>query len=157
MYSIAPGIRTQHPPYPSIETNVTRPQHANVPGAVAILLETTKELQEMLRLWSLQQVSDEQVSDVYVTLGNQFNATVTAFQYYDIDLSDLYSTPTHLRNVLEDCLSNDPSPDVFAKYRPRVLRIIKELLQGLRNKQPAYWHAVGHSPPVSPPFSPYTS
>lgn len=128
----------------------------------------------MLRLWSLQQVPDEQVSDVYVTLGNQFNATVTAFQYYDIDLryaysdcsdvlllirfySDLYATPTQLRTVLEDCLSNDPSPDVLAKYRPRVLRIIKELLQGLRSKQPAYWHAVGHSPPISPPFSPYTS
>ena len=46
----------------------------------------TKELQEMLRLWSIQQVSDGQVSDVYVTLGNQFNTTVTAFQYYNVDL-----------------------------------------------------------------------
>ncbi|KAI0313198.1 hypothetical protein OF83DRAFT_1175903 [Amylostereum chailletii] len=127
-----------------IQTNVT-PQYADVPRMVAALLESTKHLQEMLRLWSQRQVSENQVSHVYIRLGGEFNATVTAFQYYNIDLSDLYSTPEELRIVLEAILSEVASPQVLAIHQPRVRQIIYNLLQGLRSKQPAYWRAVGSS------------
>ena len=54
---------------------------------VAALLDTTKELQDSLRRWSVGKASDEQVSDVYVDVGTKFNATVTAFMGFGIDLS----------------------------------------------------------------------
>ncbi|KAI0063963.1 hypothetical protein BV25DRAFT_1837160 [Artomyces pyxidatus] len=129
-----------------IQTNLPRPSasaSADVPRAVATLLATTQQLQEMLRLWSLQRLTEQDVSDVYVRLGTEFNATVAAFQQYGIDLSDLYSTPQDLRAVLEACLSEDASPQALAMYLPRVRQIIFNLLQGLKNKQPAYWRAVG--------------
>ncbi|KAI0045811.1 hypothetical protein FA95DRAFT_1494993 [Auriscalpium vulgare] len=124
---------------------LTSPQRppADVPRAVATLLSTTQQLQELLRLWSVGRVSEQHVSDIYVRLGGEFNATVAAFQFYGIDLSDLYSTPQDLRAVLEACLSEDPSPQVLAAYTPRVREIIYNLLQGLKKKQPAYWQAVG--------------
>ncbi|KAI0029178.1 hypothetical protein K488DRAFT_35341, partial [Vararia minispora EC-137] len=107
----------------------------DVPRMVTSLLATTKALQEALRLWSLRQVSEQHVSDVYVRLGADFNATVTAFQYYNIDLSDLYSTPENLRRVLDACLRDEPSPRVLAVHMPRVKQIIYSLLQGLLGKQ----------------------
>ena len=60
---------------------------SNVQETVAALLETTKELQDCLRKWSIGKASDEQVSDVYVDVGTRFNATVTAFISFGIDLS----------------------------------------------------------------------
>ncbi|THH17833.1 hypothetical protein EW146_g3043 [Bondarzewia mesenterica] len=124
-----------------IQTNIS--PAADVPRAVASLLRTTKQLQETLQLWSTRQVTESQVSDVYVRLGTEFNATVTAFAYYSIDLSELYSIPQELRTVLEGCLSQDASTQVLAQYMPQVRQILFNLLQGLRSKQPAYWRAVG--------------
>ncbi|TFY80582.1 hypothetical protein EWM64_g3430 [Hericium alpestre] len=124
-------------------TDTRAKQPADVPRAVATLLDVTKQLQEMLRLWSTHQVDEGQVSDVYVRIGTEFNATVTAFQHYNIDLSDLYSIPQELRTVLENCLSEEPSPQVFEMYMPQVRQIMYNLLQGLRGKQSAYWRAVG--------------
>lgn len=40
----------------------------------------------MLELWSTYQANESQVSDVYVHVGTEFNATVTAFAYYSIDM-----------------------------------------------------------------------
>jgi hypothetical protein len=45
-----------------------------------------KQLLESLTQWSQQTVTDEQVSDVYVRLGNDFNAAVAAFEGYRIDM-----------------------------------------------------------------------
>ncbi|KAA1468995.1 hypothetical protein DENSPDRAFT_834503 [Dentipellis sp. KUC8613] len=120
----------------------TTMQVADVPRAVASLLETTKQLQEMLRLWGNRAVNENQVSDVYVRVGTEFNATVTAFAQFNIDLSDLYSIPQELRSVLENCLSEDASPAVLDIYMPQIRQIIYNLLQGLRNKQAAYRSAV---------------
>jgi len=60
---------------------------SNVQETVAALLETTKRLQDCLGKWSMGKASDEQVSDVYVDVGTKFNATVTAFMGFGIDLS----------------------------------------------------------------------
>jgi hypothetical protein len=57
-----------------------------VPRAVASLVETTKQLQEMLRLWSMSCATEQHVSDIYVRLGTEFNSTVVAFQKFGIDL-----------------------------------------------------------------------
>jgi len=119
---------------------------SDVPRAVASLLETTKQLQEMLRLWSISCATEQHVSEVYVRLGTEFNSTVVAFQKFRIDLGEMYQIPQDLRTVLEACLSEDPSPHALNKYLPRVRQIIATLLRGLQSKQAAYWHAVGDSP-----------
>ncbi|KAK0444698.1 hypothetical protein EV421DRAFT_1890436 [Armillaria borealis] len=121
----------------------------DVPTAVHALLLSTKQLQESLRLWSINQATETQVSDVYVQIGTQFNTTIHAFAYHKIDLSDIHSIPTDLRTVLEQCLAEDPSPQALAMYMPEVRRVLYKLLKGLQAKQDA-WKAVGGRMPMMP-------
>ncbi|KAH9990600.1 hypothetical protein BJV77DRAFT_604835 [Russula vinacea] len=136
------ATRQYMPPNGRLQTT-NLPRQSDVPRAVASLLEITKQLQELLRLWSMSCATEQHVSDVYVRLGTEFNSTVIAFQNFGIDLSDIYQIPQDLRTVLEACLSEDPSAHVLNKYLPRVRQIIATLLRGLQSKQAAYWHAVG--------------
>ena len=58
-----------------------------VESAVTRLLVAIKQLLESLTLWSNLQMSESQISDVYVRLGNDFNAAVAAFASFNIDMS----------------------------------------------------------------------
>ncbi|KAF5351600.1 hypothetical protein D9758_007254 [Tetrapyrgos nigripes] len=109
-----------------------------VESAVTRLLVAIKQLLEALTNWSLLKVDESQVSDVYVRLGNDFNAAVAAFGAFNIDMSELLSVPDDLRNVLEQCLAEDATPDNLELYLPTVRQIITNLLQGLRGKQSIY-------------------
>jgi hypothetical protein len=60
---------------PAVETAVTR------------LLVSIKALLEALTLWSELKVSENEVSDVYVRLGNDFNSAVAAFSTFSIDMA----------------------------------------------------------------------
>ena len=51
---------------------------------------------------------------------------------------ELLSVPDDLRNVLEQCLAEDATPDNLDLYLPNVRQIITNLLQGLRGKQSIY-------------------
>lgn len=57
-----------------------------VESAVTRLLVSIKALLESLTKWSEQEMTDMDVSDVYVRLGNDFNAAVAAFAAYDIEM-----------------------------------------------------------------------
>jgi hypothetical protein len=46
-----------------------------------------KALLETLTLWSTLKKTDNDVSDVYVRLGNDFNAAVAAFAAYNIEMA----------------------------------------------------------------------
>ncbi|KAI0272393.1 hypothetical protein BC834DRAFT_840705 [Gloeopeniophorella convolvens] len=139
------ATRQYMPPNGRLQTTNLRYQ-SDVPRAVATLLETTKQLQEMLRLWAMSQATEQHVSDLYVRLGSEFNSTVVAFQNFGIDMSDIYSIPQDLRAVLEACLSEDASARALNTYLPRVRQIIATLLRGLQSKQAAYWKAIGEAP-----------
>lgn len=69
------------PPSPS-----PSPTPSDVPTAVSTLLGLTKQLQDVLRLWSMRQADEGQVSDAFVLVGMQFNATVNAFSRHGIDM-----------------------------------------------------------------------
>lgn len=58
----------------------------DVPTAVRNLLLSTKDLQKALTQWSVGQVSETQVSDVYVQIGTDFNTVIQAFANWQIDL-----------------------------------------------------------------------
>ncbi|KAH0836312.1 actin interacting protein 3-domain-containing protein [Lanmaoa asiatica] len=109
-----------------------------VESAVTRLLVAIKQLLESLTMWSNLQLTETQISDVYVRLGNDFNAAVAAFAGFEIDMADLMSIPEDLRDVLETCLAEDATPDNLAIYLPKVRAIITRLLQGLRSKQSMY-------------------
>lgn len=55
-------------------------------SAVTRLLVAIKQLLEALTLWSTLKVDEGQVSDVYVRLGNDFNAAVAAFGAFNIEM-----------------------------------------------------------------------
>ena len=50
------------------------------------LLVSIKQLLESLTSWSTLKVDEDHVSDVYVRLGNDFNAAVGAFAAFGIDM-----------------------------------------------------------------------
>ncbi|KIY53004.1 AIP3-domain-containing protein, partial [Fistulina hepatica ATCC 64428] len=114
-----------------------------VESAVTRLLVSIKSLLETLTQWSRLQATETQVSDVYVRLGNEFNAAVYAFEQFKIDMSELKSVPDELRMVLEQCLAEDASTENLDIYLPSVRQIITSLLQGLRNKQEIYRRLTG--------------
>ncbi|KAF8196188.1 hypothetical protein K438DRAFT_1906292 [Mycena galopus ATCC 62051] len=116
---------------------------ADVPSAVRNLLLSTKDLQKILTQWSLGQVSETEVSDVYVQIGTDFNTAIQAFAYHRIEISEIHSVPAELRTVLEQCLAEDPSPQVLAMFMPAVRQILVKLLRGLQSKQEA-WRMRGH-------------
>ncbi|KAF8956920.1 actin interacting protein 3-domain-containing protein [Flammula alnicola] len=113
-------------PSPAVESAVTR------------LLVSIKQLLEALTLWSQLRMDEEGVSNVYVRLGNDFNAAVAAFAQFNIEMTELLSVPDDLRNVLEQCLAEDATPEHLELYLPTVRQIITNLLQGLRGKQSIY-------------------
>ncbi|KAK9238988.1 actin interacting protein 3-domain-containing protein [Lipomyces kononenkoae] len=106
-----------------------------VESCVTKLLVATKQLLECLTLWADGDRSDKDVSDVYVSLGNEFNTTSRAFQNIGIDVSDLGDVPADLRIILEEALSRERSQAGLDIYLPAIREIIVKLLQGLRGKQ----------------------
>lgn len=61
-------------------------QGNNIESSVTKLLVETKRLLETLTAWSKSQASDEDVSNVYVRLGNEFNVSQQAFVRAGIDM-----------------------------------------------------------------------
>ena len=57
-----------------------------MPSTVKNLLLSTQRLQEVLRLWSVKQATEGDVSDMYVQIGNELNLTISAFAQHQIDL-----------------------------------------------------------------------
>jgi hypothetical protein len=45
-----------------------------------------KQFLDSLTMWSNLQLTETQISDVYVRLGNDFNAAVAAFAVFDIEM-----------------------------------------------------------------------
>jgi len=136
MQTISPV--TQRP----IITIYTQRNQVDVPGAVRNLLLSTKRLQDLLKQWSMGQATEGQVSDAYVQIGTDFNTTIRAFAYHQIDLSDIHSIPGELRVPLEQCLGEDPSPEILENYMPQVKQVLYKLLKGLQARQEA-WRAAG--------------
>jgi hypothetical protein len=109
-----------------------------VESAVTRLLVSIKQMLEGLKLWSQQRMDEPGVSDFYVRFGNDFNAAVSAFAVYNIDMQELSSAPDDLRRLLEECLAEDATPEHLERYMPALRQIITNMLQGLREKQSAY-------------------
>ena len=99
------------------------------------LLVATKQLLETLTQWSRGNAQEEEVSDVYVRLGYEFNLACRAFNSIGVDTTDLGPVPDLLRTILEDTLSQPASPQALDNYLPRIRDIIINLLQGLKKKQ----------------------
>lgn len=110
-------------------------QISQIEKSVTHLLVATKQLLETLTQWSRKQASENDVSDVYVRLGYEFNLACRAFSAIGVDTSDLGPVPDLLRTILEDTLSQDASSQSLDRYLPRIRDIIINLLKGLKKKQ----------------------
>ncbi|KAL2817863.1 actin interacting protein 3-domain-containing protein [Aspergillus granulosus] len=119
----------------SSRSAVPNGQISQIEKSVTHLLVATKQLLETLTQWSRRQVSESEVSDVYVRLGYEFNLACRAFNAIGVDTSDLGPVPDLLRTILEDTLSQDASPQSLDLFLPRIRDIIINLLHGLKRKQ----------------------
>ncbi|EGG09131.1 uncharacterized protein MELLADRAFT_23004, partial [Melampsora larici-populina 98AG31] len=113
---------------------------SHMESTVTRLLVATKQLLESLTDWSHGRIDESCVSDIYVRLGNEFNAASLAFSKEGIDMNDLNSVPDDLRNCLEAALSEDASPMTLEQHLPQIRQIVVHLLQGLKVKQ-SKWRA----------------
>ncbi|KAL4969016.1 formin-mediated actin nucleation enhancer [Aspergillus stella-maris] len=119
----------------SSRSTVPNGQISQIEKSVTHLLVATKQLLETLTQWSRRQVSENEVSDVYVRLGYEFNLASRAFNAIGVDVSDLGPVPDLLRTILEDTLSQEASPQSLDVFLPRIRDIIINLLHGLKRKQ----------------------
>jgi len=122
-------------------------QISQIEKSVTHLLVATKQLLETLTQWSRGNAQEEEVSDVYVRLGYEFNLACRAFSSIGVDTGDLGPVPDLLRTILEDTLSQPASPQALDNYLPRIRDIIINLLQGLKRKQ----SKLRQRPPKDPP------
>ncbi|CED83316.1 Bud site selection protein 6, fungi [Phaffia rhodozyma] len=113
-------------------------EKTHMESAVTKLLVSTRQLLSALTDWSLGKITEVDVSDFYVRLGNDFNTAVSAFSDLEINMSDLLEVPNRLRNCLERCINQDPSPQNLEHYLPEIRQTIVSLLQGLKAKQALY-------------------
>jgi hypothetical protein len=88
-----------------------------------------------LTLWSRQNATESEVSDVYVRLGYEFNIASRAFNAIGVDTTDLGNVPELLRGILEETLSQEASQASLDNFLPRIRDIIINLLHGLKKKQ----------------------
>ena len=110
-------------------------QMSQIEKSVTHLLVATKQLLETLTQWSRGRAQEDEVSDVYVRLGYEFNLACRAFSSIGVETSDLGPVPDLLRSILEDTLSQPASPQSLDNFLPRIRDIIINLLHGLKRKQ----------------------
>jgi hypothetical protein len=67
-------------------------------STVTRLLVATKQLLESLTDWSQGKIDEGGVSDIYVRLGNEFNAASLAFTREGINMSFVSLSPLKLNN-----------------------------------------------------------
>lgn len=108
---------------------------STIESTVTRLLIYTKQLLESLTLWSRGQSSEQDVSDVYVALGNEFNVACRSFMDAGIEVMDLGDVPQMLRVVLERALAGEATEDNLDLYLPQIREIIVNLLRQLKHKQ----------------------
>jgi hypothetical protein len=70
-----------------------------IEASVTKLLIATKQLLESLTQWSRRQASENDVSDIYVSLGNEFNRAVVCFQNAGIDMSYVHLAADTVPNM----------------------------------------------------------
>lgn len=110
-------------------------QMSTIESTVTRLLVATKQLLESLTQWARGEASEQDVSDVYVTLGNEFNVACRAFLNVGVEVTDLGDVPQALRVILEKALSEDASQENLDRYLPSIREIIVNLLRQLKQKQ----------------------
>ncbi|RPA81835.1 AIP3-domain-containing protein [Ascobolus immersus RN42] len=110
-------------------------QISSIERSVTHLLVATKQLLETLTSWSRGMATENEVSDVYVRLGSEFNNACRSFMAIGIDTSDLGNVPDELRSILESTLSQQANPTSLEIFLPKIREIIINLLHGLKRKQ----------------------
>ncbi|WVQ94003.1 hypothetical protein IAU59_001081 [Kwoniella sp. CBS 9459] len=120
-------------------------------SSITRLLVTTKQLLQGLEQWSQRIISENDVSDIYVRLGNGFEICIQAFQRAGLPTQELDTIPADLRACLEQCLSYEQCHETLEVYLPEIRQIIYNLLHGLKQKQAAYKRLIQDRQRDTPP------
>ncbi|OCF59952.1 hypothetical protein L486_02625 [Kwoniella mangroviensis CBS 10435] len=133
------GGGSSQPPRRSSGSSRSAGQYTSaLDSSITRLLVTTKQLLQGLEQWSQALISETDVSDIYVRLGNGFEVCIQAFHRAGISTHELDAIPQDLRACLEQCLSYDQNHETLEVYLPEIRQIIYNLLHGLKQKQAAY-------------------
>lgn len=76
------------------QPSASRPTNLyTIESTVTRLLVATKQLLESLTQWARREASEQDVSDIYVTLGNEFNIACRAFLSSGVEVAYVYFWP----------------------------------------------------------------
>ena len=78
----------------------------------------------------------------YVVSCAQYRVTSSSQPSLPPQHRDVSNFLNDLRTLLEESLSEDPTPENYQALMTQVRTLIANLLVSLRNKQPLYWRAV---------------
>lgn len=112
----------------------------DIESTVTRLLQHMKQLLEILQRWARREASEEDVSDVYVQLGNEFNLACRKFTSAGVQVNDLGDVPQMLREILERALAEEASTASLERHLPSIRGIIVNLLRQLKHKQTLVRH-----------------
>ncbi|WVW81531.1 hypothetical protein I302_103526 [Kwoniella bestiolae CBS 10118] len=146
------GSNANQPPRRSSGSSRSAGQYTSaLDSSITRLLVTTKQLLQGLEQWSQALISETDVSDIYVRLGNGFEVCIQAFHRTGISTHELDAIPNDLRACLEQCLSYDQNHETLEVYLPEIRQIIYNLLHGLKQKQAAYKRLIQERQRENPP------
>ncbi|KAI9253919.1 actin interacting protein 3-domain-containing protein [Phascolomyces articulosus] len=155
LVSPSPSPPPQQQPLPTITTSnmstaVTEPQLStlkrshtitsslmtDIEQTITKLLTCTKKFLEALTSWSLDQVSNDQVINIYQDLADQFERVKKSLQAAQLTMSDVEHIPEELYECLITMLDNyAPSKPALEQHLPSIRDIILYMLQSLKKKQ----------------------
>lgn len=93
----------------------------------------TQALQASFKDWALGRASEQQVSQAFVVLGNDFLGARAQLEREGIP--GLVDVPRELRGILEPALAADARIEVFHEFEPQIRAVMARLFHQLKERQ----------------------
>lgn len=97
------------------------------------LSRDTQALQACFKDWALGRASEQQVSQAFVVLGNDFLGARAQLEREGIP--GLVDVPRELRGILEPALAADARIEVFHEFEPQIRAVMARLFHQLKERQ----------------------
>ncbi|POS82744.1 hypothetical protein EPUL_005944, partial [Erysiphe pulchra] len=134
----------QQNPQPRLQptSNLISQQLLIIEKSIKNISDVINQLLEMLKQWSKQQASNEQVSDVYICFENEFDHACEVFAAFNFNNSDLEHHADLLHIALKATLSQNATEEGFENTLRQLQNLTNVILLGLKCKQEKLRHSL---------------
>jgi hypothetical protein len=96
---------------------------------------SAEHLFQTVTQWSHGEKTEEEVSDVFVRTGYEYNMACRGFKKDGVETGDVENAPDLLRSVLEETLSQEASEDALNLYLPRIREVVDNMSHSLEERE----------------------